>query len=177
MRIVPLDQTSAASSLALGDTDVLIGLPHWVPPNCRSAPLYTDDIVAIVRKGHPRIRGKKLSVDDYFDTPHAMIELVFDGRESSVRRAIDKLIEKHKRRPQIALSLPQFHLVALATSRTDCLGQLPRRIAEALAEYLPIRIVEPPFAMPKLPLALIWHERTHGDAGSSLFRRAILDAA
>jgi DNA-binding transcriptional LysR family regulator len=74
------------------------------------------------------------------------------------------------------LTLPQFHMVALAAARTDCIGQLPRRIAEAVSSYLPLRILEPPLAMPKLPLVLIWHERTERDPGSSLFRDAILAA-
>jgi hypothetical protein len=30
--------------------------------------------------------------------------------------------------------------------------------------------------MPKLSLALVWHERTQQDPGSTLFRRAIVDA-
>jgi DNA-binding transcriptional LysR family regulator len=176
LRMVPLDQQSAAGALARGEIDALIGLPHWLPPECRSVPLYTDDIVAIVRQGHPAIKGRKLSLDEYFSTPHAMIELFFDGRESSIRRAIDKILDEHERRPTVALSLPQFHMVALAVSRTDCIGQLPRRIAEALSVYLPIRILEPPFRMPELPLVLIWHERTQSDPGSSLFRRSILEA-
>ena len=176
MRVVPLEQVSVSSGLERGEIDALIGIQTWVPPECRSVPLYTDDIVAVVRKGHPRIKGQRLSLDDYFETPHAMIALFFDGRESAIRRAIDKILEKHGRRPRIALSLPQFHMVALATSRTDYIGQMPRRIAEALSRYLPLRILEPPFAMPKLPLVLIWHERTQNDPGSSLFRQAVMDA-
>jgi DNA-binding transcriptional LysR family regulator len=176
MRIVTLDQMSASDGLARGETDALIGLQQSVPPECRSVPLYTDEVVAIVRKGHPRIKGKKLSLDDYLTTPHAMISLRVGGRESSIRRAIDKTFEKHKRRQKIALSLPQFHMVALATARTDYIGQMPRRVAETLAEYLPIRILELPIALPKLSLVLIWHERTHEDPGASLCRRTIVDA-
>jgi DNA-binding transcriptional LysR family regulator len=176
MGLVPFEQTVPSDGLARGEIDALIGVQQSVPPECRSVPLYTDEIVAVVRKGHPRIRGKRLSLDEYVATPHAMIALLPGGRETGIRRAIDKLLEKHKRRPKIALSLPQFHMVALATSRTDYIGQMPRRIAEALSEYLPLRILEPPIAMPKLPFVLIWHERTEKDPGSRLFRRAILDA-
>jgi DNA-binding transcriptional LysR family regulator len=176
IRLLPLEQASMSAGLARGEIDALIGLPHWVPPECRSVPLYTDEIVAVVRKGHPRIKGKRLSLEDYLSTPHAMIALFFAGRESSIRRAIDKTLEKYKPRPRIALSLPQFHMVALATSRTDYIGQMPRRVAEALSAYLPLRILQSPISMPKLPLALVWHERSQNDPGSSLFRRSILDA-
>jgi DNA-binding transcriptional LysR family regulator len=175
LRLVTLEQ--ATEGLARGAVDALIGLQPSVPPDCRALPLYTDDIVAVVRKGHPRIRGKRLSLDDYFATPHAMVALFVDGRETAIRRAIERILEKHGRRPTIALTLPQFHLVALATARTDCIGQMPRRMAEALSEYLPLRVLEPPFALPKLPLVLVWHERTHHDPGCTLFRRAILEAA
>jgi DNA-binding transcriptional LysR family regulator len=174
--VLPLEPMMRDGGLAGGDIDALIGLRQAVPADCRSAPLYTDDIVAVVRKGHPRIKGTKLSLDDYFETPHAMIALFPGGRESGIKRAIDKLLERHGRRPRVALSLPQFHMVALATSRTDCIGQMPRRIAETLSGYLPLRILEPPIALPKLPLVLIWHERTQTDPGSILFRSAIVDA-
>jgi DNA-binding transcriptional LysR family regulator len=175
LRLNTLEQ--ATEGLARGEVDALIGLQPSVPPDCRSLPLYTDDIVAVVRKRHPRIKGNRLSLDDYFATPHAMVALFVDGRQTAIRRAIDKIVEKHGRRPTVALTLPQFHLVALATSRTDCIGQMPRRIAEALSEHLPLRILEPPFALPKLPLVLIWHERTHRDPGCTLFRRVVVDAA
>jgi hypothetical protein len=49
-------------------------------------------------------------------------------------------------------------------------------MAEALSGYLPLRILEPPIAMPKLPLVLIWHQRSEKDPGCTLFRRAVVDA-
>jgi DNA-binding transcriptional LysR family regulator len=175
MRVVTLEHMLASGGLARGEIDAAIGLQSVVPPDCRSTPLYVDDIVAIVRKGHPTIRGETLSLEQYFATSHVVIAL-FGGRESTVKKSIDKVLAKYGQRPKIALSLPQFGMVALATARTDYIGGVPRRFAEALAEHLPIRIFEAPIPMPKIPIALVWHERTDRDPAASFFRRAVVDA-
>jgi len=173
--VVTLEYLVASDGLANGEIDAVIGLARAVPPQCRSHALYEDEIVSVVRKGHPTIRGRTLSIEQYFATPHVVIDL-FGRRSSTVRTAVMKVLARYGRKPQIALTLPQFSMVALATTRTDCIGGMPRRMAEAMAEILPLRILDCPIPMPKLPVALVWHERTASDPGATFFRASILEA-
>jgi DNA-binding transcriptional LysR family regulator len=174
LRVVTLDYVMAADGPARAEIDAVLGLAKAVPPGCRALPLYTDDIVAIVRKGHPTIR-RTLTREQYFTTPHIVIEL-FADRVSIVRTEIEKVLAKERRAMRIALTVPQFNMVALATARTDYIGGLPRRVAEVLAEYLPLRIFDTPIPLPKLEIGLLWHERTESDPGANFFRNTIKDA-
>ena len=176
MRLVTLEYMISTGGLANGEIDAVLGLANAVAPQCRALPLFTDDIVAVVRRGHPTITGDTLSLDQYFATPHVKLAM-FGGRPSVVGNQIEKAFAKHKRPPpKIAVSVPQFNMVALATSRTDYIGGLPRRVAEVFSEFLPLRILESPVEMPKIEVALVWHERTTSDPGLTFFRQAVVDA-
>jgi len=53
---------------------------------------------------------------------------------------------------------------------------VPRRVAEALSKYLPLKIVELPFHGFNVDIALIWHFRTDSDPSAGHFREAIFVA-
>jgi DNA-binding transcriptional LysR family regulator len=53
---------------------------------------------------------------------------------------------------------------------------VPRRVAEALSKYLPLKIVELPFHGFNVDIALIWHFRTDSDPSARHFREAIIVA-
>jgi DNA-binding transcriptional LysR family regulator len=65
---------------------------------------------------------------------------------------------------------------ALAVARTDYAASLPRRVAEALSEYLPLKIVELTFRGFYADVALIWHSRTHVDLAAREFRETVIAA-
>jgi DNA-binding transcriptional LysR family regulator len=47
---------------------------------------------------------------------------------------------------------------------------LPRRPAEAVAAGLGVRLVDPPLALPSVPIYLQWHVRLREDRGHSWLR-------
>ncbi len=72
--------------------------------------------------------------------------------------------------------VPSFLAAAVIAANTDYVAGLPRRIAEALAPVLPLV----PLALQGPPMAfsidLVWHERTHLDAGARAFRELVIAA-
>jgi len=74
------------------------------------------------------------------------------------------------------LTVPAFTAAALAVARTDYAACVPRRVAEALSKYLPLKIVELPFNGFNVDIALIWHFRIDSDPAARHFREAIIAA-
>jgi DNA-binding transcriptional LysR family regulator len=64
----------------------------------------------------------------------------------------------------------------MVAASTDLIACLPRRVAEALRQRLPLRMLELPVSGPKMPMGLVWHERTHLDQGVAFFRQVVVGA-
>ena len=66
----------------------------------------------------------------------------------------------------------------MGVARTDDAAGVPRRVAEALSDYLSLKIVELPFRFRGFyaDVALIWHSRTHADPAARHFQETVLDA-
>jgi DNA-binding transcriptional LysR family regulator len=76
----------------------------------------------------------------------------------------------------VALIVPGFAAAAMAAATTDLAAAIPRRVAEQLALSLPLRVVALPAPPMPLTLQLVWHPRTHADAGALCFRQLIAEA-
>ncbi len=61
-----------------------------------------------------------------------------------------------------------FTSVVAAIPGTQRVATIHRRLAEYFARYLPIRLVDAPFAVPRLAEALQWHRHFNTDPGACL---------
>ncbi|MCW5800964.1 MAG: hypothetical protein KIT31_01015 [Deltaproteobacteria bacterium] len=75
---------------------------------------------------------------------------------------------------RVAMVMPDYMSAALAVSRCDHVTVLPHRFAQSISRLLPLQLVGP--TLGSAPIALYWHERTHGDAGAAMFRDLVVDA-
>jgi len=76
----------------------------------------------------------------------------------------------------VALVVPSFSAAAMMAASTDLLAGLPRRVAEVFAATLPIRILTLDGPALRFQIQLVWHERTHTDAGAQWFRDLVIGA-
>jgi DNA-binding transcriptional LysR family regulator len=79
-------------------------------------------------------------------------------------------------RRRVVMIVPHFLAAAIAVSQTDYAAAVPRRFALAAANLFSLRLVDFPFPAPRLPLSLVWHERTHASPPSRFFRALVLEA-
>ena len=54
---------------------------------------------------------------------------------------------------------------------------MPTRFVEQFRDTLPLQILEPPFEAPELPVAMLWHERTHRNPAMVWLRELIRSTA
>ena len=167
IELVPFSR-EAFRRLGEGDLDVVLYSDDPVPPQLHTDMLFTEDYVCVVRTGHPLVAAcdkGRIPLDDYLRHAHALVT-VFGGR----RGVIDDALAQLGLRRHIAIWLPYFATAALLVASSDLVLTVPRRVAMASATPLGLVILQPPFDLDPFGYQLVWHERTHGDAGCAWLR-------
>lgn len=127
------------------------------------------EAVAIVRKGHPRIRTR-MTLAGYLAEEHVvlsrtnLVDMRLEGAEPLL--ALDR---------KVLFEVPSTLAVALVVSQSDLVGVLGRRLAEVLAPQLGLRILPLPVKLPLFPAYLVWHRSRDADPGHQWLRTGIKD--
>ncbi len=164
LRIVTIDRMVATDGLASGDVDLLIGMPPALPPGCFAEDIYEDELVCVVRRGHPAARARRMTLESYAAYPH--VEFALFGEPDA---RVDAALAQLRLARRVAVSVPHFGAVAMVVARTDAIATLSRRLVAALAPT-PLRVLPPPIALPPLSIRQVWHARVAHDAGTRYLR-------
>lgn len=161
-------------ALATGALDlVLIGdLP--VPPNLHVSHLFVDDYLSAVRPSHPaarHIRKGRMGRDVYLAYSHVRVS-IFDDRTGTDEALLHLGLTR-----KISAQLPYFAVAAIVAASTDAILTIPRRAMQQLAAQHHLVTFEPPVEIAEVRYRMIWHERTHADAGAVWLRQKLVEAA
>jgi DNA-binding transcriptional LysR family regulator len=100
--------------------------------------------------------------------------LITLGQGGHGHRQAEKFFRKHGLVRHVALAVPSFTAAVLAAAQTDYVACIPRGVAEALSQSVPLKILELPVRGLSVGLTLIWHSRTQSDATLRHFRELIV---
>ena len=171
LRVVSIDYLLGSNGLESGEVDAMMttrraarGL-HW-------AELYHEDGVLIVRGNHPHVL--KRNPREIFNSLQHIDVLTTSGQGGHTRKLYDAYLKKNGLNRCVVLTVPTFTAAAMAVARTDFAAAVPRRVAQTLSEYLPLKIVDLPFRGFEVDVALIWHNRTHNDPAAQHFRKTVI---
>ncbi|MBW2268889.1 MAG: LysR family transcriptional regulator [Deltaproteobacteria bacterium] len=159
------------AELAVGQLDLAIGRFDATPPGFHSAPLYSDRVVCLVRRGHPRIR-RHLSLKRYLAEAHLATETV---SHSDLPFTVEALLAQQGYARRVACTIGSLATAPLIVSRTDLVCTAVSRTIEPFAKGLGVRTFPPPFDAPAIELRVVWHERAVGDRGHAWLRATLLD--
>jgi DNA-binding transcriptional LysR family regulator len=174
LRVVSTDYLAATDGLASGDVDVAFSPAQAVQPGMRSSVLFEEHGALLVRRDHPRVRGRMTR--ELFNTlPHIDVHVVL-GRPGTGHRVAQRGWEQAHLHRRVVLTVPYFMTAAMAAAATDCVAALPDRLAELCVRLLPLKRVEAAFELPTLTTVMVWHERTDADPGATLFRHIVAEA-
>ncbi len=152
--------------LARGEVDAFIGpvLSQYTRADIRERRLFDERFVSLVRDGHPAAT-RKWTLEQFAALDHALIAP--QGRPGSM---VDTLLEQYRLSRRIAVVLPHFVVAPFIIAATDLVLTIPERVARTFAEFLPLRIVDPPADVPGFTMTLMWHERRHHDPSHEWLR-------
>jgi DNA-binding transcriptional LysR family regulator len=153
--------------LAKGEADLMIGFFDELPARHREELLFEEEYVCIVRKGHPRVKGR-LTLERYLELGHVMV-----SQRSDSPGSVDRALAKQGKRRRVALRVSHFLMVPVLIAETDLVAALSRRAAEPFAEALGLRLLPPPLALPRSRIRQAWHEQMEADPGHRFLRETL----
>ena len=126
----------------------------------------------MVRKGHPQVR-RRMSKELFNSLRHIDILLALGGPGIG-HRIVEEFFASHGLHRDIAISVPSFAAAAAIAAQTDWVAGMPRRMAAVFLRQMPLKTVALPVPPVPFRIQLVWHERTHADAGARFFRSLVL---
>ncbi|MEJ8857836.1 LysR family transcriptional regulator [Variovorax robiniae] len=161
------------SERALADDllDVIIGNWPNPPELLHTLLLLEDELVCLVRPGHPLADAGELTEAQYLSAAH-----VAPMRYSGLHRGV---VETHLARHHVArdarVSVPYFGLAPHVVARTDLVFTTARHFAEHFAAALGLVILKTPPDFPTMRFYQLWHERAHHSPAHRWLRAAIAE--
>lgn len=139
----------------------------------RYSPLGSDDVVLLVRDGHPVGKRPPTSVEDYLALSHVAPFPV----SAFEKGPIDGVLRALKAPRRINCFIPEYSLIPNVLLDSDLVFTTCRRFAEVYAAALPLTIVPAPDIFPRMEFRLLWHEVTRNNPAAIWLRNVIQDAA
>lgn len=173
LRVVSVDTLISSGGLEGGAVDAAIG-PEEVASGLHASPLYEEEAVLVVRRGHPTVK-RKLTREAFNSLRHVDVHLAL-GRGSAGHRVAEDAFARFGLVRDVAITVPTFTAAAMVAASTDLVAGLPRRMVQSLAKVADLVIVEAPLPVFRFTMQLVWHERTHLDPVAQRFRATITEA-
>ncbi len=155
--------------LESGEIDLAIGYF----PDLKSSAFYqqrllTHRFVCLLRADHP-IRASRLTPEQFLALGHAVVRA--EGRSQEI---FEKYLARRKIARRIVLSTPHFMSIPTVIGKSDLVVTLPHAIGLFFSQTgANIRIVEPPYALPRIELRQHWHRNAHHDPKNKWLRRLV----
>jgi DNA-binding transcriptional LysR family regulator len=159
----------SAEALRDGSVDLDIGVGDVTAPDIRTAMLYRERIVGIVRADSPLSRQPTLA--QLCQYPH-----VSASRRGRARGPLDDALEAVGLQRRVAAVVPTFAVAALLVSSSRYVGLAPQRLAERYGETLGLRWFPVSATLPEIDVRILWHARLDADPAQRWLRQTITEA-
>lgn len=139
-------------SLKNREYDLNIDVNELTDESCHNAKLYTDKVLVIAKKNHPRLKqNKAISVDEYLDEQHGVIV-----PRSSVRNVMS-LFTKFPFERKVAYKSQSFIDLFNAAIVTDMICTIPSTLISTLDGQYEFLAFEPPFEYTRPSIYMNWY--------------------
>jgi DNA-binding transcriptional LysR family regulator len=154
--------------------DLIVGPLGYDFPG-RTQPVFTDHLVCVVARGHPRLAGGSLSLDDLRAMPHAVARFTAAGGR---RRPLEVTLEAHGIAERTVLvQVTSLLTLPFAVGGTGMCAFVPSRLARRCLDILDLVIARTPLPTVHITEAAHWHPRRENDPAVVWLRRLLYDVA
>jgi DNA-binding transcriptional LysR family regulator len=155
--------------LERGEADLMLGFYPTLPPAHQHAPLFEDGFLWVVRKGHPRVRGK-LPLSLYTRLQHVLV-----SHQPDARGAYDEVLSARGLSRDVVLRVSHFLLVPFIIVSTDYVAALSELVARPFAQILPLQLIKPALVPPRATVQMVWHDRTDASPAHAWLRKVVAE--
>ncbi|SES11337.1 LysR family transcriptional regulator [Sphingobium sp. YR768] len=167
---ITLPRNDIQARLEDGDIDLIISPDRFLGGPHPRVTLFEERYVVVGWSGNPLLQ-KGLTEDVYHQAGHVAVSVSRDGT------FIDNHLRDHGDRRRIEIVCAAFNQVAWLLPGTTRLALMHERLATVMAKALPLRIMQPPMALPVMCEMMQYHEARGADPGLSWLRHQLVDAA
>jgi LysR family nod box-dependent transcriptional activator len=161
-----------AQAVERGDIDLLLIARQYSSKGHPAEELFRDDYTCIVWSEHPTIRNE-LSLNQYVASGHVVARL---GREQT-RSIEEQFVADAGIERRIEVVVMGFSMMPQFVIGTSLIATVHSRLARYYAQWLPLRLLEPPIAIPPIVEVMQWHNMRATDHGLIWLRKALQRAA
>lgn len=166
MFFVPHDPAETGRKLMRGEIDFAIVVEPPRSSTIQITPLWSDNFILAVRKGHYIIK-EQLTLEDFCKSKHLMIN---EPGSYDTFNIIDDALELLEIKRDIFLSVNHFAVAIDILKKTDLVAVLPRHFAEM---YEDLVILDIPIELPKIVIYLCSHQRHLNSAQHIWFKNLV----
>ena len=148
----PSGTLNLADLLERAELDLAVSTIEAPADRFASRVLLDDRYVAVMRRGHPAVRGK-LKLATFAALPQLVISS--SGDDTGF---VDAALAAQGRVRSVMLEVPYLSAGSVLT-QSDMVAVLGRQIALEFRRSHPIEVKELPFESPKLRSIMLWHRR------------------
>jgi DNA-binding transcriptional LysR family regulator len=163
--------SESPEALRDGSVDLDISAGDAGAPDIRSAVLYRERIVGIVRSGSPLGRHRRPTLRQLCQHPH-----VSASRRGRARGPLDDALAAAGLERHVAAVVPTAAVAVLLVASSRYVGLVPQRLAEQYGPALDLRWFPVPADLPDVEIRLLWHARLDADPAHRWLRSTIRDA-
>ena len=131
-------------------------------------PVFTEELVCLVARGHPRLVEGALTLDDLRQLPHVTAEFAAAG---PVKRPLEVLADRYglaERNVQVTVT--SLLTVPYAIAGTDLCAFVPARLAHRCLHVLDLTVARTPVPAVQITEAAHWHPRRAADPAGRWLR-------
>jgi DNA-binding transcriptional LysR family regulator len=150
--------------------DFMVGSVLASPERFARETILTEELVWVVRAGHPAFQSGPIDLATLVSVPHVVIArslpgLIEDGgeRRAFVSRAswedagaFEAALASRGLTRQVGVSVPDTYTALAVASRTDMATLIPRRLALLMAQGGRVRLIDPPYESPSVDISLLY---------------------
>ena len=152
--MVPNNEEDLLQSLSMQQADLAIDIHYPQVNGYLKQPLIEDELVLIVRKGHPRINGS-VTEAQYYHEKH----ITFRMRRTRLYTA-DYFTKSPLKQRKVSAECDSLMTMCVLVSGSDCVGSTSRDFANQFADSFQLQVLEQPFEILPMQQYMIWHKRT-----------------
>jgi len=141
----------------------------------RTQPVFTDQLVCLVARGHPRVRDGGLSLEDLRAMPHAVAVFAAAGDR---RRPLEVAVERTGLADRnVLVQVTSLLTLPFAVAGTDMCAFVPSRLAHRCLAILDLEVADTPIEPVRITEAAHWHPRRENDPAVVWLRHLLHDVA
>ncbi|MBK0091216.1 LysR family transcriptional regulator [Erwinia sp. S59] len=168
--VLPVNNEQLSLQFERGDIDMALITPDTAPVDLHARPLYQEEYVCLMREDHPLAQPDALTLDSFCAQDHALVSYT-GGRFQGVT---DEALALTGRSRRVTLSVCSFLVLPEILRVSDLISVVPRRLTRDLPG---LKILPPPLTIQGFSKIVVWHERTHRDAGHRWLRELLFSIA